>query len=415
MADKLKTIVIFSEERLRKEYRHILSKVEFAKIEQEVLKGESILNEATLEELASLSPHVFVVDLPKARIDALELLHQIHHNHPAATTFVAGDSPEPEFLIEAMRFGVKEFFLRPIPADKLNEAYRRLVKRFFDEVPARPPAAIYSFLGSKGGNGTTTVATNFAVSLSRLSKKRVLILDLDTQLGDVADFFGVKDNRYLLQEGTDASVWEPGHISRTIVSHSKTGIDLLSLTNGFSRNALSFPAELKLLLSYLQKEYDFIVVDTCNLFENNTIAALDASDLIFLVSKCSLPALRNSQKVLHVFDRLGYPASRIRLLINRYSKGDEIDLKQVEKTLRFSVFWTMPNDFKSIISSIQAGLPLTARSQTLPFARAFYEMSAQVLGTKTDKKAKPPDRGILMRAKDSVPKPAFTTLNLLNS
>ena len=314
-----------------------------------------------------------------------------------------------------MRFGVKEFFSRPLAADRLNETYRRLSKIVFSDFSEKPPAAIYSFLGSKGGNGTTSIVANFAVSLSRLSKKRVLILDLDTQLGDMADFFGIKDNRYLIQDDASDSVWEPDNISRTIVSHSKTGIDLLSLTNGYSRKIRSFPTELKLLFLHLQKEYDFIVVDTCNLFENNTIVALDASDLIFLVSKCSLPALRNTQKVLQIFDRLGYPASRIRLLVNRYSKQDGIDLKQVEKSLSFKIFWTIPNDFKSIISSIQAGLPLTARSQTLPLAKAFYEMSAQVLGTHSAQKPRPPDRGILIRAKDSVQKPAFTTLNLLNS
>ena len=76
MADKLKTIVIFSEERLRKEYRHILGKIEFAKIEQEVLQNELVLTEQTLEELASLSPHVFVVDLPKTTAESMELLQQ---------------------------------------------------------------------------------------------------------------------------------------------------------------------------------------------------------------------------------------------------------------------------------------------------------------------------------------------------
>ena len=65
---------------------------------------------------------------------------------------------------------------------------------------AKEPATIFSFFSCKGGSGSTTISTNFAVSLSKLSKKKILVLDLDVELGDVAGFFGLKSPKSLVEE-----------------------------------------------------------------------------------------------------------------------------------------------------------------------------------------------------------------------
>jgi len=152
------------------------------------------------------------------------------------------------------------------------------------------------------------------------------------------------------------------------------------------------------------------------LLDDNTVAALDASDLIFLISKCSLPALRNTQKVLYAFDKLGYSQNKIRAVINRYSRTEDISVKHIEKALNFKVFWTIPNDYKSMIQSIQAGEPLTQKNQPIPLSKSFYDMSAKVLGIELDHKPKPPGGGWLIRSKEPSAKSSpLTTLNLLKS
>ena len=130
----------------------------------------------------------------------------------------------------------------------------------------------------------------------------------------------------------------------------------------------------------MQAEYDYIIIDASSTLNELVVSVLDSSHIIFLISKCNLPALRNAQRVLHGFERLGYSASRIRLLVNRYQKGQDLSLKEVEKTLGFQVFWSIPNDYKSLIRSIQSGDPLTLQTNSIPLAKSFYDMSAQVLG-----------------------------------
>ena len=190
-----------------------------------------------------------------------------------------------------------------------------------------------------------------------------MVLDLDVELGDVAGFFGLKSPKSLVEEDSEGSILDPATIFRSIITHSKTGIDLLSFSDGFPQKARAFAAEVKTLLGLLQAEYDYIIIDASSTLNQLVVSVLDSSHIIFLISKCNLPALRNAQRVLHGFERLGYSASRIRLLVNRYQRGQDLSLKEVEKILGFEVFWSIPNDYKSLIRSIQSGDPLNPTNQ----------------------------------------------------
>jgi pilus assembly protein CpaE len=296
----------------------------------------------------------------------------------------------------------------------LNEAYLRVYKQAYQAIVDKEPAKIFSFFSCKGGSGCTTIATNFAVSLGRVSKKKILVLDLDLEFGDVTGFFGIKTEKFLVTQGSEPASLDAKRLSRAIVTHPKTGIDVLSFCDGFPKNPGELASEIKPMLATLQREYDFIIVDTSSKLNDLIVATLDSSHLIFLISKCSLPALWNAQRVLHGFERLGYSSSRIRVLINRYLKDEGVSLKEVEKALGFDVFWSLPNDYKSIIRSIQCGEPLTWQSNTVPLARSFYELSAVVLGIKIESPKSA--GGLLTRAKQPATKSLpLTTLNLLKS
>jgi pilus assembly protein CpaE len=410
--EKIRTVVILSEERFRKDYRHLLGKLEFARIELELLNSQGGLEDELLEEIANFDPELFLVDLPRERSDALGILDQLHRQFLNIPKLAAGDSYDSLFLIEMMRLGVKEFLPRPVSWERLREAFLSVYRSIYSQAREKHPATILAFFGSQGGSGSTSVATNVAVSLSKLSKKKVLIVDLDTELGDVAGFFGVKDNKYLIKNLPDKNYLDPRQVSGAIVGHERSRVDLLSLSDGSIHKYQPSIGEIKSLLNFLQTDYDYILLDTNNMLEDTTVAAVDLSHIIFLISKCSLPSLRNTQKVLHLFDQLGYSKSKVRLVLNRYSPSGDIKLKNIEKVLKFDVFWTIPNDFRSIIQSIQAGEPLTQQGRAIPLVRSFYAMSARVLGIHLESRPQAPKGGLMVPATKPL---RLTTPDLLNS
>ncbi len=417
MNGKLKTIVIFSEERFRKECRHLIGKVEVARIVLEVANGNSLFTREILEEMHPHDPHLFVVEFPKDQQATLALLSSLNEFYPQVPIIGAGNRFDSQFLIDTMRLGLTEILPKPLVSDKVSEALRRIHRKVHETKGEKELGTIISFFGPKGGSGSTTVATNFAVSLGQISKKGVLVLDLDFELGEVASFFGIKNNKFLIQESEGFGIADPASIAKSIITHPKSGVDVLTVGDGLSRMPVSLAAELKQLLIYLQLQYDYIVVDTSGILSEFVVTALDASHMIFLVSKCNLPSLSNVQKVLHGFQRLGYSESRIRLLINRYNREEGISIKEIEKAVNFKVFWCIPNDYKTAIRAIQLGNPLTtSQYQATPLAISFYAMSSQILGIRVEYKPQSPKEGLVVQIKESSTKSlALPSLKLLKN
>ena len=98
-------------------------------------------------------------------------------------------------------------------------------------------------------------------------------------------------------------------------------------------------------LQRLRESYDYVVLDPQHTFDSITLAALDQSDEIVLVLTLDIPAIRSTQRALEIFDRLGYPRKKIRIVVNRWSKQIDLDLRQVEKFLGEPVIGFVPSDY----------------------------------------------------------------------
>jgi len=112
------------------------------------------------------------------------------------------------------------------------------------------------------------------------------------------------------------------------------------------------------VLQRLRESYEYVVLDPQHTFDSITLAALDLSDEIVLVLTLDIPAIRSTQRALEIFDRLGYPRKKIRIVVNRWSKQIDLDLRQVEKFLGEPVIGFIPSDYQTAVTSINLGQPL---------------------------------------------------------
>jgi len=200
MTQKLRTLVIYWEDRFRKESRHQVGKVESGKIILEIPVTLGGLSNETWEEIAVVNPQLVLLELSKDPRLNLTLLRELQQNFPGIPVLAAGESLDSAFLIEALRLGVKEVLSKPLTTEAVQHAFDRVQRQSGAAGQAKEAATIFSFFSCKGGSGSTAISTNFAVSLSKLSRKKILVLDLDVELGDVAGFFGLKSPNLWLKK-----------------------------------------------------------------------------------------------------------------------------------------------------------------------------------------------------------------------
>jgi pilus assembly protein CpaE len=135
------------------------------------------------------------------------------------------------------------------------------------------------------------------------------------------------------------------------------------------------------VLQKLRESYDYIVLDPQHTFDSITLAALDQADEIVLVLTLDIPAIRSTQRALEIFDRLGYPRQKVRVVVNRWSKQIDLDLRQVEKFLGEPVIGFVPSDYQIAVTSINLGQPLVQSEPNSKIAQEIKRIAGTLMNS----------------------------------
>jgi pilus assembly protein CpaE len=135
------------------------------------------------------------------------------------------------------------------------------------------------------------------------------------------------------------------------------------------------------VLERLRESFDYVVLDPQHTFDAITLAALDQSDEIVIVLSLDIPAIRSTQRALEIFDRLGYPRKKIRIVVNRFSKQIDLDLRQVEKFLSEPVIGFIGSDYQLAVTSINLGTPLIQSEPDSKIAQEIRRVARTVTGS----------------------------------
>jgi pilus assembly protein CpaE len=100
-----------------------------------------------------------------------------------------------------------------------------------------------------------------------------------------------------------------------------------------------------------------------------------------LVLTLDIPAIRSTQRALEIFDRLGYPRKKIRIVVNRWSKQIDLDLRQVEKFLGEPVIGFVPSDYQTAVTSINLGTPLVRSEPNSKIAQELMRIAQTITNT----------------------------------
>lgn len=305
-------------------------------------------------EIVRLKPAAAVIALGANSEQGLKLIQRLSTESPKTALISAANNASPDLLLQSLRAGAREFLQLPIKQDELKTVLDRVEE--FCEVQVETPrkkGRMVAVFSSKGGCGTSFIATNLAASTGA----RTILVDLNLQAGDLPLFLGV-DPKYSFAEMAENRMRLDDSLVHSFVTPYSSNLSLLAAPKEADLADEIEPEHVFEVLRRLRESYDYVVLDPQHTFDSITLAALDQSDEIVLVLTLDIPAIRSTQRALEIFDRLGYPRKKIRIVVNRWSKQIDLDLRQVEKFLGEPVIGFIPSDYQTAVTSINLGRPL---------------------------------------------------------
>jgi pilus assembly protein CpaE len=307
-----------------------------------------------LGEIIRLKPMAAIITLGANSDQAMKFIKRLTTEAPKTALIAAAQKAAPELLLQSLRAGAREFLQVPIKADELKTVLDRVAEFCQTQVETvKKKGRMVAVFSSKGGCGTTFIATNLAACAST----RTILVDLNLQAGDLPLFLGV-NQKYSFADMAEHRTRLDDDLVKSFVTPYSSNLSLLAAPKEADSADEIEPEHVFEVLQKLRESYEYIVLDPQHTFDSKTLAALDQSDQIVLVLTLDIPAIRSTQRALEIFDRLGYPRQKIRIVVNRWSKQIDLDLQQVEKFLGEPVIGFVPSEYQTAVTSINLGQPL---------------------------------------------------------
>ena len=322
--------------------------------------------DAYLESLGNLAPDICLVDFDKDRQSAAVVAERIHSGLPETAVFAVSSQTNPEAILEAMRAGCGEYLTKPLEREQLVKAIARIGSRRKDkEKQEQGRAQVLAFMGSKGGCGTTTLATQLGALLASSFSRNSLLLDLHPDFGDAALYLKLTKGRFHFFELLEnADRLDADFLQSFLMRHS-SGLELVPAPEGSvaSREALP-PGALSHTFNFLRLRYEFILVDMPPALNDENLSVIRDCDQLYLVTVAEVSAIRNVVRQLEYFASKDIPRDKIRVVLNRYHKRNVLTDAQIEKVLEQKIFWRVPNQYPQVVKTIHEGDPIAQLSSS---------------------------------------------------
>jgi pilus assembly protein CpaE len=323
-----------------------------------------------------LKPDVILLDLATDLTAAVEVIRWVAAFNPPVHVVGLYTHNDSQVILQTLRAGASEFLYSPFELATQREAVARLRRLVLPEPAAQAEEGhVIAFASTKPGSGASTIATQTAFSLERITGKRVLLADCDLTGGTIGFYLKLSHNYSLVDALQHAEHLDPALWNSLTVNYG--GVDVLPAPAAPYADAVD-PARMRMLLQQARLIYDWVVVDLPTVFNQISLMAISECERAFLISTAELPSLHLTRKALNMLEHLGFPKDRFHVIVNRVSRRDSMGSEHIEGLFGCKVHASLPNDYFSLHRVVTLGQPLGAEGD---LGKSIESLAARLCGS----------------------------------
>jgi pilus assembly protein CpaE len=346
-----------------------------------------------------LDPDVILMDINMPDMDGITATEAIRQKLPYVQVIILSVQGDQNYMRRAMLAGARDFLTKPPMGDELISAVRRAGEMAHLErgktaqskalpvniglpvaaamLPGAVNGKVITIYSPKGGTGCTTLAVNLAIALHNETTHAVLI-DANLQYGDVAMFMNEQGKNTILDLTSRVDDLDLETIQSVTITHEASGVNVLAAPQRPEQAEQVSANQFTKLIDHLRHMYAYIVIDTASSLNDITMAAIDSSDVITLVSTQEIPAIKNSRLFLDLLQTIGVDRNRIVFILNRFDKRITITPERIGENLKQEVAAVVPLDDRVVMQSVNRGIPFMLDNKTQLVGRGIYALAEAV-------------------------------------
>jgi pilus assembly protein CpaE len=339
--------------------------------------------------IAQDAPRILIVDDQIKDMASLDAVRKLAVHSPHLPIVALADEKAVTYVRDAMLAGARSFILKPLNESELFSTLNQLVEieslRQDSLVNKSATTArrnqIIMLISPKGGAGCTMLAVNLAIMLRQKTEARVALVDGHSCLGDLETVLNLQAQFTMSDVLAQGSGIDIDLIKGMMVEH-KSGIHVLVSSCNVEENYATNIDSFEKMLSYIQNEYEYTVVDGGAISDEQTSVALSLADKILLVVTPEMTALHRTSLFLKAADASDFPREKLFLIVNREGVKGSISTEDVSRHLNTQVLIAIPEDSGLITYSLNRGIPLVISDPGSAVARRIEKLAKQIIPEK---------------------------------
>jgi pilus assembly protein CpaE len=355
--------------------------------------GLQIVNGGTREVVdylaAGAPPKLLIVDVSDSAKPMSAMLPIIAAFAEDTKVIAIGAVNDINLYREMTEAGISDYLVKPVSDRALDGAINRAEERRQQAMqasmspgPAAAPVndkrSVISVLGTRGGVGATTVATNLAWLMAFDKKRDTILMDLDLQDGSIALALDVEPS-HGLREVLD----NPSRIDSLFITSVgvKCGdhLTVMAAEEGVDDEVHYNTSAVSLLVEELRKQSPVLVVDVPRKAAAARAAVLAASTDIVVVTDMTLAGLRDAIRFNAMIQQVASSA-RVIFVANRDGgKEATVSKAEFEKALGKPVNVVLADDPKANQAAANAGKPVVAAAASSKMTAGFKSIASLLM------------------------------------
>ncbi len=330
-------------------------------------------NQQIYEEVMRQRPAIAVLMLSAHPQATWALAQAIRQGAPGTAVVCAAPHASTDLILDTLRHGAHEFLRLPIRPEELCTVLDRIVETHasdpFGTGAAAKHGRVTAVFSPKGGCGTSFIAANLAAGIHA----RTVLVDLNLHASSLDLYLGLKPRFSWVDLVENQARLDDQMLASLLLPYNER-LSLLAAP-AKAEDAEAVGAEqIHHTITALRERFDYVLLDVMHTFDALTLSALDAADDILLVLGLDIAAVRAAQRALTIFQRLEYPRAKTRLVLNRANQQSELELREIERALGQSVSNLIPDDYRTVVGSLNLGHPLLAEPNTSAVAAELQRL-----------------------------------------
>jgi len=337
-----------------------------------------------LAKIAVFNPELLIVDLKLPGMDGFQVLERLRRDQKFShiPVIVITGQDELSEKLKAFELGADDYLVKPFQPEELVARMGILARRGKAmqiaqqiETKRKTEGALITVHSLRGGLGCSSIVVNLGLAFYKLWGKQTLLVDGVLTAGQVALMLDAKPSAtWENLVGMEADSIDDAVVGEIMCAH-KSGVRYIASPR-YPIAADTFSHDtLKVLIDELKGTNDFILADTSHDFSDMTIHMLSLSSTILLVMAPEMASLRTTMSALEIYDRLGIPLDKVKIVLNNNSSSPAIKQAQLEKVLKRNFDFLLPFEAGEVNRALNFGQPFILNNPDLPICLNLEKMA----------------------------------------